>query len=104
MTGGAKKGLLYIVGLGILINAGVYFLSVRSVNSLAVQQHAQCKFYDDLGSSPITAVPGAKASILGVSLVSDARVAWHRLGCSGTQQPAAPSFLQWAAYYKLPAD
>lgn len=104
MTGGAKKGLLYIVGLGILSNVGVYYLSARSVNDLAVQQHAQCKFYDDLGGAPVVAAPGVKPSILGVKIVSDARVAWYQLGCPGMQQPAAASFMQWAAYYKLPTD
>lgn len=104
MTGGARKGLLYIVGLGILSNVGVYYLSARSVNDLAVQQHAQCKFYDDLGGAPVVVPAGGKPGILGVEIVSDARVAWHQLGCPGMQQPAEPSFLQWAAYYKLPTD
>lgn len=105
MTGGAKKGLLYLIGLGILTNAGTYYLSARSVNDLSVQQHAACKFYDDLGGAPVvTTAPGVKPSILGVEIVSDARVAWHQLGCPGVQQPAEPSFLQWAKYYSLPVD
>lgn len=103
MTTGARKGLLYLVVLGILFDAGIYWLSARAVNGLAKQQHAQCKFYDDIGGSPIT-VQGStvKPSLLGVSIVSDARVAWHQLGCRGTQQPASESFLHWAAYYHLP--
>jgi hypothetical protein len=104
MTSGAKRGLAYLVVVGILINAGVYYLSARSVNKLSVQQHAQCRFYADLGSLPIAVGVNGKASIVAVTIVSDARVAWHRLGCTGTLQPADPSFLQWAAYYKLPTD
>lgn len=105
MTGGAKRGLVYLIGLCLLSNLGVYILAARSIHNLAVQQHAQCKFYDDLGTAPIASVgPGGKASILGVQIVSDARVAWHEGGCPGVQQAPDPTFLKWAAYYHLPVN
>lgn len=103
MTGGAKRGLLYLVVIGLLLDGGEFYLFARSVSTLADQQHAQCRFYDDLGSAPVTEVNG-KASLLGVEIVSDARVSWHHLGCPGVQQPPDPLFLKWAKHYNLPAN
>ena len=104
MTSGARRGLLYLVVLSILVDFGMYLLLTRSVHQLSTQQHAQCKFYDDLGSAPLTLGPNGKASMLGVQIVSDARVAWHEGGCPGAQQPPDPSFTKWAAYYRLPVN
>jgi hypothetical protein len=105
MTSGARRGLVYLLLLALIIDAAEFYLFARSVNSLTTQQHAQCRFYDDLGVAPITLNPATgKPSLLGVELVSDARVAWHQLGCPGMEQPADPSFTHWAAYYKLPTS
>jgi hypothetical protein len=98
MTPGARRGLLYLVMLGVLVNAGAYWLSARSVAALRTQQHAQCKFYADLGSAPLAARP----SLLNVAVVSDARVAWHGMNCPGRIPAADPSFIRWARFYDLP--
>lgn len=103
MTSGAKRGLIYLVVVGILLDVGQFYLLSRSINAITVQQRSRCKFYDDLGAAPVTEVNG-KASLLGVTIVSDARVAWHEGGCPGVQQAADPSFLKWAKVYKLPVD
>jgi hypothetical protein len=102
MTGGARRGLVYLLLLALIIDAAEFYLFARSVNSLTDQQHAQCLFYNDLGGAPLTSRTGQQPSKFGVEIVSDARVAWRQLGCTGAQQPADPSFAHWASYYKLP--
>jgi hypothetical protein len=103
MTGGARRGLIYLLTLSLLFDAGEFYLFARSVNSLADQQHAQCRFYDDLGGAPVGVnSKTGQPSLLGVEIVSDARVAWRQLGCQGAQQAADPTFLQWAKHYNLP--
>ena len=103
MTSGAKRGLIYLVVVGILLDVGQFYLLSRSISAITVQQRSGCKFYDDLGAAPVAEVNG-KASLLGVTIVSDARVAWHEGGCPGEQQAASSSFLKWAKVYKLPVD
>lgn len=124
MTTGARRGLLYLVILTALLVAGAYVLAARGVNEVRVQQHmlkvqqdrlrvqqqrlrmeqhAACKFYDDLGSAPVASSPATgKPSLLGVTIVSDARVAWTGDGCPGQLAAADPSFTMWAARYGLP--
>lgn len=98
------RAFLFLLVLGIAVNAGAYFLSARSVAGLRVQQHAQCKFDSDLGGAPVAAMPGGKPPLLGIEIVSDARVAWREAGCPGRLAPAAPSFTRWARYYHQPLN
>jgi hypothetical protein len=110
MTVGARRGLTYIFLLTVILIGGSYWQSSQAQNRLASQQaalrmsvQAQCRFDADLGSAPITLNPATgKASLLGVSIVSDSRVAWHGLGCPGKLAPPSPSFLKWSKFYGLP--
>lgn len=110
MTPGARRGLIYLLILGLTVNTAAFWLSARSVGDVRRQQTALhgavlklCKFNADLGGAPITVNPATgKASLLGVSIVVDARQVWHGLGCPGRLPRAAPSLVKWARYYKLP--
>jgi hypothetical protein len=110
MTTGARRGLTYLLVVGVAINAAAFWLSARAVNDLRYQQTrlhaaviAQCKFNADLGAAPVTVNPATgKASALGVSIISDARMAWHGLGCPGRLAPPEPSFVKWAKRLHVP--
>lgn len=102
MTSGARRGLLFLLVLGVLVNGGAYYLSARSVDTLRTEQQASCRFDADIGGAPVASQKGVKPSLLGVSIVSDARVAWHGLHCPGRLQAADPSFVKWAKHYRLP--
>jgi len=104
ITSGAKRALVYLIVVFLLIDAGEFYLFARSINTLTTQQHAQCQFYDDLGAAPVTAPSSAKKAPLGVQVISDARVAWHRLGCPGTQHAPDPTFVTLAHRYNLPTS
>lgn len=64
---------------------------------------SSCAFAADVGSAPVAAGPGGKASELGVSIVADSRAQWRQLGCPGHLPPPQPSFAKWARYYHLDA-
>ncbi len=76
----------------------------RQQHSLARQQHSLCLQERDVGGLPVTVNPvTGRASLLGVSIVADARTAWRGLHCAGVLPPPDPSFTRWARFYKLPA-
>lgn len=115
MTPGARRGLLYLLVLGVAVNLAAFWLSARSVNDIRVQQlklHAAvlnlCQFNADLGNaaaSPVTLNPMThKASPLGIQILADSRAAWRGLGCPGRLEAPSPSFSHWARAYHLPAD
>lgn len=115
MSPGARRGLLYLLVLGIAINTAAFWLSARSVNDVRYQQdrlHAAvlklCQFNADLGNAaadPVTLNPAThKASELGIQILADSRAAWRGLGCPGALQAPSPSFTHWAREYHLPAD
>lgn len=88
----------------LLAGANLLF-TARDVNQLRGAVLASCHFNADLGTVPVSVNPKTgQASLLGVSIVSDARVAWHRLGCDGRLAAPAPSFVRWARFYKLPLN
>jgi hypothetical protein len=73
--------------------------------TLRLQQEvkSECQFNGDLAGLPVSENPAThEASILGVKIVSDSRVAWRIAGCPGKLAPAAPSFIKWAKFYHLP--
>src|SRR5260221_1932890 len=88
-----------IIALG--ATATVFF--ARTVGDLRTAVRSHCKFDADLGGAPIMVNPATgKPSLLGVTIISDARVEWHALGCPGKLPPPAPSFAKWSRFYKLP--
>lgn len=104
MTRGARWAAIGLLLLTLIVggaNLLATYLQVRTVRS-AVQ--AECHFNHDLGGVPITVGPTGKASVLGVEIVADSRLAWRGLGCPGTLPPPSPSFVKWALYYHLPAS
>lgn len=74
----------------------------RTVAKLRREVTAECAFNSDLAPLPVAAGPTGKASLLGVKIVADSRVAWHREGCPGRLVRASPSFARWARFYHLP--
>src|SRR5258706_13312817 len=72
--------------------AGAVFFA-RTVGDLRTAVRSHCKFDADLGGAPIMVNPATgKPSLLGVTIVSDARVEWHGLGCPGKPPPPPPPF------------
>lgn len=94
--------VLAIVAVVLLIGGVNLLWTSHEVGRLRAQQHAQCKFDADLGAAPIITQRGLKPSLLGVTIVSDTRIAWHGNDCPGHLPAAAPSFIRWAKRYHLP--
>jgi len=96
----AAAGLLILT---LLVGAGNLWASWDETRSVQHAAASSCRFFADLAPLPITTSPATgKASLLGVKIVSDSRLAWRGLGCPGSLPPPAPSFAQWAKYYRLP--
>ena len=103
MTAGARHSFIFLTVLIFLIAGAALIVGVREIGGLQAQIRAECKFDGDIGTFPVTINSATgKASLLGVAIVSDARVAWHGHGCTGQIPAAAPSFIRWARYYHLP--
>ena len=103
MSSGAKRAFIFLTLLTLLLAAAGLITGVREISGLREAVTASCKFDADLGSAPISLNPATnKPSLLGVTIVSDARVAWHGLHCPGALTAADPSFIRWARYYRLP--
>lgn len=103
ITPGASRAVVALFVLAFLLAGLNFFWTSHQVNTANTRAQAQCQFDADLGAAPITPPAGGKPSVLGVTIISDARVAWHRAGCPGRLAPPDPSFVKWAARYKLPA-
>lgn len=103
MTAGARHAVIFLFALSMIL-AGLNFLwTATAVNDAESRARALCAFDAHLGMAPLTLNPATgKPSLLGVQIISDARVAWRQAGCEGRLPPPAPSFAKWAAYYKLP--
>ena len=105
MTGGARRAIVVLFLLTCLLAGLNLLFTVRQVAAVQDALIASCEFDSDLGTAPITVVPPAKkAGLLGVKIVSDARVAWRGLGCPGKLAPPGKGFVHWAHYYGLPVD
>jgi hypothetical protein len=100
---GAARAAVFLFAVSLLIGALNFLWTSRVVNASNHRVQALCRFDADLGSAPVVAPATGPPSLLGVSIVSDARVAWHQAGCSGRLAAPAPSFVKWARYYHLPA-
>ena len=97
-------GFVYLSVLMLLLAGANLLFTSRQVSAADARARAQCGFDADIAGVPVTVSPAtAKASLLSVKLVSDARVAWRQAGCTGLLAAPSPSFRQWAAYYRLPA-
>jgi hypothetical protein len=112
MNRGTRYAMVFLfflamaIGVAALVRANLEAdtasTQARAANARA---HAQCKFDADIGGVPVTVSTTGKPSKLGVTIVSDARVAWHLAGCSSPMLGApAPSFVKWAPFYKLPVN
>jgi hypothetical protein len=105
MTRGARLGFVYLSTVMLLLAAANLVFTSIQVGAANTKVQVQCRFDADLGSAPVAVNPKTgKASLLGVTIVSDGRVAWRQLGCAGHLAPPAPSFTHWARYYKLPIN
>lgn len=104
MTRGAARAVVFLFLLSLIIGGLNFLWTARAVNGAEARARALCQFDAHLGAVPVTPVAATgKASLLGVKLVSDARIAFRQAGCTGQLPPPDPSFLRWAAYYHLPA-
>ena len=86
---------------GVLLVAAIAWLAVSLVQADA-RIAASCHAWADIGAAPLTAGPDGKASLLGTSIISDARQAWHGQACPGALPPPQSSFVKWAKFYGLP--
>ena len=105
MTRGARYSAVFLFVFSVLLATANLLWSSRQYSQANARTRAQCQFDADIGGAPIAVnVATGKASVLSVTIVSDARVAWHHLGCPGALAPPDPSFAHWAAYYRLPVN
>lgn len=105
MTHGARRPVVVLFSLMVALAAGNLLFTAQQVGGLRTQQIASCAFDSDLGTAPVIVVPPAtRAGLLGVKIISDARVAWHGLGCPGNLAAPGPGFVKWARYYHLPVS
>ena len=103
MSRGARRAVVVLFLLTAALAGGNLLFTAQQVSSVRMQQIAACAFDSDLGTAPVVVVPPAtKAGILGVKIISDARVAWHGLGCPGELPAPGPGFVRWATFYHLP--
>jgi hypothetical protein len=102
MTPGARRGFVYLSLLMLLLSAANLLYTARQTGAADSRSRAQCGFDTDLGSAPVALSLTGKASQLAVTIVSDARIAWHQAGCDGHLPGPSPSFRHWAVYYHLP--
>ena len=103
MSDTSRRAVVALFILSLLIGGLNFFWTSRQVNEATVRAQAQCAFNADIGPVPVTVPASGKPAILGVKIISDARIAWRRAGCPGRLAPPAPSFVRWAAFYHLPA-
>lgn len=104
MTRGARPGFVYLSVLMLLLAGANLLWTSLQTGAASKKTQAQCRFDADLGGAPVAAVPKTgKPSLLAVTIISDARTAWHQTGCPGLLPAPSPSFRHWAAYYRLPA-
>jgi len=104
MSRGARHGFAYLSILMLLLAGANLLWTSLEVRSADTKAQAQCQFDADLGGAPVTVDPRTgKASLLAVTIISDARTAWRQSGCPGRLAAPSPSFRQWAAHYRLPA-
>lgn len=103
MTHGARRAVLALFAAMAVLGAAALGLGARTADHLTRQVQSQCRFDGDLAGLPLSVNPATrKASIIGVKIVSDSRVAWHQAGCPGRLAPPSPSFTRWARFYHLP--
>lgn len=105
MARGARRGFVYLSLLMLLLSAANLLYTARQTGAADGRSRAQCRFDADLGVAPV-ALSGqtGRPSLLAVSIVSDARVAWHQLGCSGHLGAPSASFVKWSVYYHRPVN
>ena len=103
MSDTSRRAVVALFILSLLIGGLNFFWTSRQVNEATVRAQAQCAFNADIGPVPVTVPASGKPAILGVKIISDARIAWRRAGCPGRLAPPAPSFIRWARFYHLPA-
>jgi len=112
ITEGARRAsrrlawsLVVLFAVTAVIGAANLIYTTQQVHRVRHAERSACGFYAHLADLPISVNPVTrKATLLAVQIVSDARVSWRGLGCPGTLPPPAPSFVKWAAFFKLPVS
>lgn len=92
--------LLFVIDFA-LTSAALVFLA-NQVNSVRRTDASSCSFYRDLSDAPVTSQNGTIPSKLGVTIVSDARLAFIGRKCGELLPAPGAGFVHWAEYYKLP--
>jgi hypothetical protein len=104
MTPGARRAVVVLFALMLMIGGADLFFTASEVGKLRAAVLASCAFAADLAGAPIVTSPPVRPSKLGVTIVADSRAQWRNLGCPGHLAPPAPSFVKWARFYHLPAS
>jgi hypothetical protein len=103
MPRAARRGFVYLAVLTLLLAAFNLLWTSRQVGAASAKTQAQCRFDADIGTAPVALNPKTgQPSLLGVTIVSDARIAWHQTACPGQLPSPSPSFRRWAVYFRLP--
>jgi len=111
ITPGARKAahrlarsLVILFAVTILLAGANLLYTDREVRAAQRSAAGACKFFADLAGLPVSVNPATGApSLLAVQIVSDSRVAWRGLGCTGWLPAPSASFERWAKFYHLPA-
>ena len=103
ITPEVARAFVFLSVLTLLVGALNFYWTSRLAAANTARARAQCAFDADLAPLPVTIPKTGNPSVLGVKLISDARVAWRLAGCPGQLGPPDPSFTRWARYYHLPA-
>lgn len=104
ITSGAVHAVTFLFLFATALAVANLLFTAREVTSIRRTVGAECHFFADLSSAPLTVNPvTGRPAALGVEVISDARQAWRGLHCGGALPPPSQSFLRWARYYHLPA-
>lgn len=98
----SRRVLTAVIGLaGVALVGAIVYLTV-SLLAADARIAASCHAWADIGAAPLTTGASGRASLLGTSIISDARQAWYGQACPGSLPPPQPSFVRWAKFYGLP--
>jgi hypothetical protein len=106
MTTGARRSLLYVLVLVLVLIGGSYYQSSHAINLLRVAVQTQCASARDIADLAhgklMTDPKTGKPSRILVNYLGHQRVVFYGLGCPGRLKSPSPQFVHWAKVYHVP--
>jgi hypothetical protein len=108
MTAGARRGLAYLVILGVAVNGASLWLGARAIGDLRAAVRTECAASRDIGdlahghlaNDPKTGHP----SRILINYIAHNRAVFYGLpGCPGHLESPSPQFTHWAKVYHVPS-